>query len=178
MARNHGVDEAKSDLIAFLDADDEWTPSHLKTILRLQGRYPEAGMYTTTFQIFAPDGKARQPDYQCMPGRPWEGLIPNYFKSAAIGECIVCASVVCIPKNIFLKMGGFPTGCGWGEDGYLFGKIGLNYPVAFSWEIGGIYHFDATDRACNKGLSLDREEPFITFGPECPGKRRGPVTIN
>ena len=33
--RNHGVDLAKSDFIAFLDADDEWMPKHLETILEV-----------------------------------------------------------------------------------------------------------------------------------------------
>jgi hypothetical protein len=132
-------------------------------------------MYTTTYQIFTPDGKTRRPNYQCIPGQPWEGLLPDYFKSATIGESLVCSSVVCIPKNIFLKMGGFPTGCGWGEDGYLFGTIALNYPVAFSWETGGIYHFDATNRACNKGLSLDCEEPFIKMARNALDKGEVPT---
>lgn len=35
VARNRGVDESLSDFVAFLDADDEWMPKHLETILKL-----------------------------------------------------------------------------------------------------------------------------------------------
>ena len=41
---------AKNDFIAFLDADDEWMPKHLETILRLIGKFPQAGMYTTAYK--------------------------------------------------------------------------------------------------------------------------------
>ena len=43
-------------------------------------------------------------------------------------------------------MGGFPEGYWWGEDADLFGKIALKYPVAFSWELGAIYHTDDMNR--------------------------------
>ncbi len=161
MARNHGVDEAKSDFIAFLDADDEWTPSHLESIVRLRKQYPEAGMYTTAYKIFTAEGIIRMANYRFVPDPPWEGLLPNYFKSLAYGETLVCSSVVGIPKKIFLEAGGFPAMYWYGEDVDLFGKIALKYRVAFSWEPGATYHWDATNRACNRKLPLELEEPFV-----------------
>jgi glycosyltransferase involved in cell wall biosynthesis len=160
-ARNQGVEIAKADMITFLDADDEWMASHLETILKLRKRYPEAGMYTTAYKIFTPEGNIRWARYRFIPDPPWEGLLPNYFKSLAYGEYPVWTSVVGIPKKIFLEAGGFPPGYWYGEDVDLFGKIGLKYPVAFSWEQGAIYHWDATNRACNKKLPFELEEPFV-----------------
>lgn len=160
-ARNRGVNEATTDLIAFLDADDEWMPLHLETILRLKKKYPEAGIYTTAYKIYLSNGKTRWPIYKYIPDSPWEGVLPNYFKSSAIGEPPVCSSVVMIPKKIFLELGGFPQGYQFQEDADLFGKIALKYPVAFSWELGAIYHWDATNRTCNKKYSMYYELPFI-----------------
>ena len=61
-------------------------------------------------------------------------------------------------------MGGFPEDAWWGEDADLWGKIALNYPIAFSWELGAIYHWDALDRACCRP-SLE-QEPFVKTGKQ------------
>jgi len=50
-ARNRGIESARTDFIAFLDADDEWTPTHLEALLRLRDRYPHAGAYGTAYLI-------------------------------------------------------------------------------------------------------------------------------
>jgi len=159
--RNQGFDKAISDFIAFLDADDEWMPKHLETILRLIENFPLAGMYTTAYKRRTPSGKTRWDCYKFIPHPPWEGLLPDYFKSAALGESPVCSSVVVIPRKIFIETGGFPEGYWYGEDSDLFGKIALKYPVAFSWEFGAIYHADALNRACDRKLPLENEEPFV-----------------
>ena len=160
-ARNEGVNSAKTDYIAFLDADDEWMPKHLETILKLIEKYPEAGMFTTAWKLQTADGKTRWANYQYIPNAPWEGILPDYFKSAAFGDSPVWTSAVVIPTKIFHEMGGFPEGYSYGEDLDLFGKIALKYPVAFSWELGAIYHSDAINRLSNRRPSLDDEEPFV-----------------
>lgn len=164
-ARNEGVNNAKTDFIAFLDADDEWMPKHLETILRLIDKYPDAGMYTTAYKIHTSEGTERWANYQYIPNAPWEGLLPDYFKSGAMGDYPVWTSVVVIARDIFQKMGGFPEGYWWAEDADLFGKIAFKYPVAFSWEFGAIYYWNTENRACDKYNrigNLDFEdEPFI-----------------
>lgn len=161
LTRNHGVDQAASDYIAFLDADDEWMPNHLETIQRLIHDYPDAGMFATAYKIQSAEGQTRWADYKSIPNPPWEGLIPDYFKSGALGYYPVVTSVVVIPKKIFNEMGGFPEGYWMGEDVDLFSKIALRYPVAFSWEYGALYHWDAANRACDKKIPLDYVEPFV-----------------
>jgi len=161
IARNEAVKIAKSELIAFLDADDEWLSNHLEIILRLVGKYPVAGMYSTAYKIQTSDEALRLADYACIPNPPWEGLLPNYFTSGALGFGPVIISVVVIPKKIFLEMRGFPEGYWFGEDMDLFGKIALKYPVAFSYEFSAIYHWDTSNRASEKTRPLNYIEPFV-----------------
>lgn len=158
-ARNKGIHEAKADLIAFLDADDEWNPNFLETVLRLREKYPEAGIYATAYLFCNSKGKTRVANYKEIPPAPWEGLLKSYFLSAAKGEHPVCSSAVCIPKKILLEENGFKIGAWWGEDDDLWGRIALKYPIAFSWGIGAIYHQGATNRACEKEEMA--EHPFI-----------------
>lgn len=81
-ARNKGIEAAQGDLIAFLDVDDEWKPWFLDSILRLWAKYPEAGAYAAAYEIQEPDGHVYRRSYREIPPPPWEGIIPNYFRSA------------------------------------------------------------------------------------------------
>lgn len=157
-ARNRGAKSANSDLIALLDADDEWTPTFLETIIRLNRKYPEAGMYCTAYNEYV-YGKIQTINYKVIPPASWEGLLSNYFLSAALGPHPVCSSSVCIPKDIYISVGGFQVGAPWGEDDDFWGRIAIKYPVAFSQSTGAICYKNATNRACNLQISV--EHPFV-----------------
>jgi len=45
VARNVGIQEAKSDFIAFLDGDDEWLPEYLQKVTEAIQKFPEAGLF-------------------------------------------------------------------------------------------------------------------------------------
>lgn len=154
-ARNEGIEHSKSDFIAFLDADDEWMPDHLETLLRLRYAYPEAGAYTTAYLVKYPNLRTKMPNFFMIPEKPWEGPIPSYFKSAAFGASPVWTSAVGIPKSILKEMGGFSMEAWWGEDTDLWGRIALKYPISFSWEGLVIYHTEATNRLCNRIEPVD-----------------------
>jgi glycosyltransferase involved in cell wall biosynthesis len=159
VARNLGIDEAKAELIAFLDADDEWLPTFLETILRLRKKYPEAGAYATEYKNILI--KEKEVKFYGLPKGQSEGLLPSYFKSAVICKNIVRTSFVAIPKKIFTEVGKFAIGVWWGEDVDMWGRIALKYPVAFCSDCKGIYHTDASNRACNRTEPV-RRQIFVT----------------
>lgn len=146
-ARNRGIEEGKADLIAFIDADDEWKPTFLETILRLREKYGNAGAYATGYEIKVSSYNIKKLSYKGIPPYPWEGLIPRYFYTA-LSTQPVWSSAVAIPKLIFEKVGGFPVGEHLAEDLYMFGKIAIRYSIAFSSRVEAVYHQDATNRAC------------------------------
>lgn len=175
-ARNKGVKETKADLIAFLDADDEWMPCFLETVLRLREKYPEAGAYATAYEKCDEKGKKFKPLYKMIPPAPWEGLLTNYFLTAALGEMPIAASAICVPKTILIEFGGFQEGVWVWEDSDLWGKIALKYKIAFSQEIGAAYHIEATNRASNKKLPVN-EHPFTKTALEVIKYDKVPVEI-
>jgi|WetSurMetagenome_2_1015567.scaffolds.fasta_scaffold24913_1 glycosyltransferase involved in cell wall biosynthesis len=163
-ARNQGVEKSQADFIAFLDADDEWTPHFLEIILRLKKTFPDAGLYATAYQICSKPGKLANAKNRAIPPSPYEGLLRNYFESAAFGkDDPFMTSVVAMPKEVFFRSGGFPLHETKGEDLDLFATVALHYPIAYSSSIGGIYHTDASNRVCASYYSME-EQPFVRTG--------------
>jgi len=149
VARNKGITEAEGNLIAFLDADDEWRPHFLETVLALRDKCPQAGAYATGYESRQPNGRVRFPAYKEIPPSPWEGIIPNFFRSDLRGPCPVWTSAIAIRREVFDKVGCFVLCAGLGQDKELWGRIALKYPIAFSWRVSAICHREAENRRCN-----------------------------
>lgn len=157
-ARNRGIKKATADLIAFLDADDEWLPVFLECILSLRRRFPQAGAYATGY-IIHEKNRYSQAVLREVPDQPFEGLTPNYFVSASLGDPPICASAVCVPREIFQVLGGFPEGESKGEDLDMWGRIALRYPIAITTEIASLYHRES-EAACRLHSAIHMA-PFV-----------------
>jgi len=161
-ARNKGISVAKADIIAFLDADDEWMPNFLEIILNLREKYPNAGAYSTAYKICNQYGKMRDLSYKSIPKPPWEGLLENYFLTVDTDFPLSTSSIV-VPIKILQEVEGFKIGYWWGEDDDMFGRIALKYSIAFSSQIGSIYYHNSENRACSKNIAV-KEHPFVISG--------------
>ncbi|WP_164888480.1 glycosyltransferase family A protein [Methanosarcina sp. MSH10X1] len=167
-ARNRGINETKSELIAFLDADDEWMPDYLETILRLREKYPEAGLYATSLKTEFIDNVLIDKDEKLRELIPDEGLILNYFKvnlKDISHKDIFYTSSVTVPKKIFLEIGGFQTGFWWGEDIDMWGRIALKYSVAYSSKVCAIYYQNVVNSAAYRKKPV-KGHPLLKTGEE------------
>jgi glycosyltransferase involved in cell wall biosynthesis len=124
-ARNRGIQEARTGLIAFLDADDEWEPCFLKAILDLAHQFSEAGILATGFRGCSADA----PDQEITLPGAGRKLIHDYFHRATSVD-IIWPSASAVPVNVLAAVGGFAEGVPIGEDRDLWGRIALRYPVA------------------------------------------------
>lgn len=172
--RNHGIELAKSDFITFLDADDEWVPRHLETLLRMREKFPGAGLYSTAYQWRLKSGKYDNPDYRGIPQFPYEGMLPDYFKAAMGRRVCVLTCSIGVPKRVLRETGGFREDISMGEDNELWARIALHYPVAFSSETGAIIHEDADNRACDTYFVWYKEDPVVTYGRQALSGGRVP----
>ena len=67
-ARNESIAAARSERIAFIDADDCWEPAYLETLVRLMDDYPEAGLWGLNHGTLV--GAIKTPDRSLYPGSP------------------------------------------------------------------------------------------------------------
>lgn len=170
-ARNAGMKAAVSDLIAFLDADDEWDPDHLETLIRLRATYPEAGLYTTHHVRMSESGKAELHSFAGIPPRPWEGVLGNYFLSAIRGMNPVWTSACAVPKSVFADIGLFDEEMRKSQDVQLWNRIASKYPVAFSWSGTAYYRKDAGNRISKNRNALLLSDPERYLSKMCVDPR-------
>jgi hypothetical protein len=146
-ARNRGIAAATHDLVAFLDADDEWLPVFLQTVAGLRQKYPECGIYATAYSMCR-EGVTLKPHFQGCPASPTGGMLADYFKSTVAAPPVTSSSAM-IPKRALQEISGFPVGVKRGGDLATWARIALQFRIAWSPIAGAIYHLSADNRACD-----------------------------
>lgn len=139
-ARNHGIEEAAGDYVAFLDADDEWLPDHLGDLLDLVRTFPECGIFATNYENKLPDGTTFPNRLNGLPFNGKKGIIDNYFVMAANSNPPLWTSAVMVRREAILNVGGFPVGIKSGEDLLTWARLSMTHKIAFSTISSAIYH--------------------------------------
>jgi glycosyltransferase involved in cell wall biosynthesis len=133
VARNTGINSARYEYLAFLDADDEWLPLFLAEMCRLIHQYPSCGWYSCGISYHTQRVLPKQ-------NLLAEGCYSNYFEVAS--QCnVVTSSSVVIPVEVAKEVGGFPVGVIAGQDLLMWVKIASKYPFAYTPINCSIYHF-------------------------------------
>ncbi len=126
-ARNAGIRLATAPYLAFLDADDQWYPSHLETTLNAIQNHPAALVGTMYYEWPKQDNMARHwkrrgivPGvYEMKPDTNSEQA-ESYMLFFHVGSCLVKTDSV-------RRHGGFyEAGCRLGEDTFFFAKLVFN----------------------------------------------------
>jgi glycosyltransferase involved in cell wall biosynthesis len=143
-ARNKGIEESKYDLIAFLDADDEWLPNHLQELLDLKNDFPECQVFATDYKVIDSKDYERYPvNTEVFHFDEKYGVIENYFESAVKTSPPLWTSAVAVNKGAIKEIGAFPVGVRLGEDLLTWAKLADRYDIAYSKTVTAVYNFKA-----------------------------------
>jgi len=174
-ARNTGLQASSGELIGLLDADDEWTPEYLETMVRLAEGDPEASVFYCMAQCMDIQGK----DLPQLVGGP--PVAPHELYHRLLRQNFIIPSTVLFRKKSIVEAGAFDANLRSCEDWDLWLRllpgrklIGapqrlVRYRVhgsSLSTNVQGMH--DATKRVVEKHFGLEQGE-IASWSPE---KRR------
>lgn len=141
VARNRGVQEAQSEWVAFLDADDEYLPRALHNLCDARDRHPDASVVFGRSISGAPAHNFFMSQDSLM-------LVPDYFAYLlGRGAYEAHTSSIMVRKSAIEEVGLFPPGVRIGEDtdtwmrlGCLFSFVRVDIPIS-------VYHIEDGDSA-------------------------------
>lgn len=165
-ARNRGIQEAKGEYIALLDADDQWNKEYLEQQMKMVADFPKAAMWGINFAELS-DGKLIRKLETGLPDG-YRGYVENYFQMKGRVSDLFCSSSVLIRKAVFDEVGMFDERIKYAEDSDMWFRIIACYPVAFYDRYMVYYLYDAENRAMNKSRALRYFLPYYVDKYQAP----------
>lgn len=173
-ARNLGLEYARGELAAFLDADDAWHPEFLTRSVELLDRSGGAAAAVVSGYYDYPSGKSTQPLWAArgLTDGPIK-LTPDMNPLFVVHLLAYMSSWSTVArKTAVLKLGGFYAGekCTYGEDSFLWLKMLINHPIIVNMEPLVNFHREAS--SLSRSGRLRKVEPLVSAAEEirkvCP----------
>ena len=156
-ARNFGIEKAKSDLIAFLDADDLWRNNHLEALYKLWKDHPNCGLYAMGYSKKFDNSKPISAVFVDL--NNYSGIVKDFFKSSTV-DCVATSSSVVIQRFVFNEIGGFNQSLKRREDTELWIRLALRFKIAFCNEISVLILFSSYENHLSKSKNDNHSLKF------------------
>lgn len=153
-ARNRGIEEAKYDLIAFLDADDEWKPEYLATQYHLSQKYPDCSVFACNYEFRDIEGKVTPTIIRKLPFTGEDGILSNYFEVASCSHPPICSISIMVKKQAIQAIGGFPLGVSHGEDLLTWANLAVRNKIAYTRRVCSVYCLKADYGVNSKPVNI------------------------
>lgn len=154
--RNTGIELARYEYIALLDADDIWEPDYLAEQKKMIKEFPDAALWSCAYGYLTGEKKV-EVDHLLPDG--FRNYVKDYFDMKRATD-LFCSSSVVIRKNAFKKAGKFDPRIGYAEDLDMWYRLILAFPVAFYNKTLAYYQQESENRALYKRIPLTQYLPY------------------
>lgn len=171
-ARNFGVELAKNEYIAFIDADDFWDKNYLKELSSLILACPEAKMFASSYAEIV-EGKTIPSVTYTLLERNYAGYIDYISLFSKYFISPIHTSAVILHSSVFKSLIKFNENIKSGEDLLVWLAIAFQYKVAYLNKILSFYNRDLPieNKATNKLYSNLHSYIFIIKSVLRPTRR-------
>lgn len=169
-ARNTLIENAKSDLIAFLDADDTWLPGKLAAEIAFHGANPDVAFTFTDYRHVDMDGNLRSTCFEYWKPRfvaaPGEGFRRIENPRCELFACnLVGTSCVVAKREALQNAKGFSTDLPSAEDWDLWLRLTAQGAVAASAAVTMHYLMRPGSETANRAARIAAmDEVIARFG--------------
>lgn len=134
-ARNRGVEMATGEWIAFLDADDEWTPNKIKLQLEALDKHPELALIASDMAEIDENNRILVPSVLAQHGlladfETWNGAPIPAALAHLVKKNFIPTGTVLVRRDLIRAIGGFNQDIRYGEDLLLWARIAARHPIA------------------------------------------------
>lgn len=143
-ARNHGIEHAGGDWIAFVDADDIWLPGKLAAQWALLQAHPEARIAYSAWQVWQSTEPEPPPELlaelaaRADDAARWQGA-SGWIYPELLLDCVVWTSTVLAQRSLLRELGGFDAALRIGEDYDLWLRASRVTPILRVPRPGALY---------------------------------------
>jgi hypothetical protein len=164
-ARNRGLSAAQGELVAFLDADDEWLPEFLARATAHLDHHPEVAAISMGYSDTGAKPGVTEAMWDAREIKNGHYCVVSESRSAEFAVSLLAymspCSTVC-RKSVMARYGGFldKWKCLYSEDAYLWLQVLLNETIAVSRESLVVVHSEASALSGNR-TGPHPVEPFL-----------------
>jgi len=156
-ARNTGLRTGQCELVAFLDADDEWEPAYLEASVNALDAHPDSTAAVARW-YWVVDGVSIPPKDMGRPASAEVWRCPAHTSPEGLKQAVdsMHSSAVVARRSRVESAGGFydADGCDYGEDAFLWLQLVLRDSIVRLSEPLLRFHTDHSQ------LGFGRTEPF------------------